>query len=96
MNLHWKEAEIENEHYYHVEANGVRFILVNHPQTSQGIWQLLIELCDLQWRELGYVDAEARWYHDLENAKSEAALIAEAMWKEREKRVSVDGKPLVS
>ncbi len=76
MKLNWVEQQISGVRYWEAVTPVATFTLMLEPTNNiRGPWRLLIA------RVNEFVPEHARHYHDLENAKEEAALINEAVMK---------------
>lgn len=92
MKLEWSEKKtgagaVYWEAFVHdyEKKDGVRFWLQDFPAFHlRGRYKLLVDVAAGQnydrWGDLGVC---ARFYHSVDNAKSEAQAIASALWEER-------------
>jgi len=69
-------------------GDGVRFHLRQQPTCyRRGQWLMLIEVAPgpmhEAWGCFDKADQPMRYYHDVDNAKAEARLIADVLWRDR-------------
>lgn len=74
MKLDWVQKILNGNTYWEAKTSIGRFTLSFQPTNNiRGPWSLLIQ------RNNDFVPNDNRYYHDLENAKEEAGLIAAAV-----------------
>ena len=90
--LHWKDVSSHEEASLGTPDDGVQFSLVTYSTCyRRGPYRLLVEICTgehhFSWGCFDDQDQPMRWFHHLENAKSEAEAIARVLLKDRMKCV---------
>lgn len=84
--MSWEEATLGTW-----PDDGVRFSIAHQPSNyRRGPFKLLIEMClgsnHYKWGCFDFQDQPIRYFHKLENLKSEAELIARVLLKDRAKK----------
>ena len=79
--------------------DGVLFTITCCPTCyRRGKWRLLIEICGGEnhhcWGCFDDQDQPMRWFHSIENAKSESEAIAQILWKDRHGKKSAGSKDI--